>query len=85
MTNSWKTRMDAFANENYVCNDEGDTSFYTGVKYGWEKSRQDFIEEIKPVVDGLLSISKNSCCENCQEAKLVALEALATYRKIIEG
>lgn len=27
-------------------------------------------------IEKLTSISKNSCCDNCQEAKLVALEAL---------
>lgn len=34
-------------------------------------------EENKTMREALESISKNSCCEPCQEAKLVAREALA--------
>jgi hypothetical protein len=33
-------------------------------------------ETIKTLTDALVSISKNGCCQTCQEAKLVALKAL---------
>jgi len=32
--------------------------------------------EVEQLHDALKSISKNGCCDTCQEAKLVALEAL---------
>lgn len=34
------------------------------------------IPEIKAMVEALQSIANNSCCEGCQEAKLVALKAI---------
>ncbi len=36
-------------------------------------------KEIEVYKEALLSISKNSCCETCQEAKLVAEKALNKY------
>lgn len=42
-------------------------------------------EMYKPLVGALESISKNSCCTSCQEAKLVADKALDHYRKEILG
>ena len=37
---------------------------------------QSLRDENKRLREALESISKNSCCETCQQAKLVALEAL---------
>ena len=39
-------------------------------------------EKLKIAVDALECISKNTCCDKCQEAKLVSLQAL---EKIGEG
>ena len=33
-------------------------------------------DEIKVLREALVSISKNTCCDTCQEAALVAIEAL---------
>lgn len=42
-------------------------------------------ELYKPLVEALESISKNSCCDQCQEAKLVSLKPLEHYRTKIMG
>lgn len=34
------------------------------------------IERVKKLTEALESISKNSCCDQCQQAKYVALKAL---------
>lgn len=41
-------------------------------------------EAVKALVSNMESISKNSCCNICQEAKLVALSALESWRKANE-
>jgi len=47
--------------------------------------KEDIISHLKSKLEVALkyltSISKNGCCDNCQEAKLVALEALAQLTK----
>jgi len=38
-------------------------------------------EAVKPLVEALNSISANTCCDKCQEAALVASNALSAHRK----
>lgn len=45
---------------------------------------EDMAAHIKRLEAGLLSISKNTCCDNCQEAALVARAALASYIGLAE-
>ena len=55
-----------------------------GFKQIFRPYRISDIEELRRKADGLVealeSIANNSCCEPCQEAKLVAQQALAKYR-----
>ncbi len=46
------------------------------------RNREDKLRaDLKLAVEALKSISKNSCCDKCQEAKLVSLEALKELNK----
>ena len=53
--------------------------------FGHEDELQKEIEKLraqnKKLVEALTSISKNSCCETCQQAKLVAIQALDEVKK----
>lgn len=53
-------------------NDLRDQGLVTMSQAQWDKHRA----ENKRLIGALECISKNSCCETCQEARLVALKAL---------
>jgi len=49
----------------------------------WKKESNENVSlkaKLEVALNGLSSISKNSCCDSCQEAKLVALSTLKQLR-----
>jgi hypothetical protein len=60
-------------------------SINKAIGYGASKGFLECHKLYKPLVEALESISKNSCCDQCQEAKLVSLKPLEHYRKNILG
>lgn len=49
----------------------------TDAQQNWKPCRSYLIEQVRILTEGLSSISKNTCCDNCREAALVASDALA--------
>ena len=48
----------------------------------YRDGQRDMREKAKGLEEALESISKNTCCDTCQEAKLVSEKALSEWRKV---
>lgn len=53
--------------------------------YGMAEGFLEAVDKFAPAVEALTSISNNSCCDTCQEAKLVAIKALSSYERDVMG
>ncbi len=62
----------------WLYNDLSINSSFNAMSVPNRKLRQllDAYDRCKKLTEAMESISKNSCCDTCQEAKLVALKAL---------
>lgn len=56
--------------------------------YAQQKNAEYFLQGLeqeraraKGILEGLISISKNTCCDKCQQAALVAKSVLADYQR----
>ena len=62
--------------------DERDVCYWEGYRRGLGEAEV-LRERISILFDAVKSIAENTCCEGCQEARLVAKNALDASRRIL--